>query len=48
MKIEGNFCDIDELTIGLMMAYGEDENGQFHMTTIGLLIFEINFIRYIE
>lgn len=48
MKVEGNFCDIDELTIGFMMAYGEDDNGQFHMITIGLLIFEINFIRYIE
>ena len=48
MKIEGNFCGIDELTIGLMMAYREDENGQFHIMTIGLLIFEVNFIKYIE
>jgi len=47
MKIEGNFCAIDELTLGLMMSYGEDENGEFHMTTIGLLIFEINIIKYI-
>ena len=48
MKIEGSFCDIDELTFGMMMSYGEDEIGTFHMTTIGLLLFEINLIRYIE
>jgi len=47
MKIEANFCDVDELTLGLFMAYGEDEDGSFHMVTIGLLIFEINFIRYL-
>ena len=48
MKIEGNWCGIDELTLGLFMAYGNDEHGDFHMTTIGLLIFEIYFIRYMK
>ena len=47
MKVEGNFCRLDELTLGLFMAYGEDENGKFHMTTIGFFIFEINLIWYI-
>jgi len=49
MIIEGNFCNIDEIALGLFMAYGIDEDGnKFHMTTIGLLIFEINFIIYLN
>lgn len=46
MKIEGNFCDIDELTFGVFAAYGEDELGSFHMVTIGIIFFEVNFIKY--
>ena len=48
MEIEGNWCQFDELTLGIFMAYGESEKGRFHMTTIGLLIFEINLIAYIN
>lgn len=47
MKIEGNFCNFDELTFGVMMAYGADEYGEFHITTIGFLFFEFNFIKYL-
>jgi hypothetical protein len=47
MKIEGNFLQPDEIEIGLFMAYGEDEIGQFHMVTIGFIIFSISFIKYI-
>ena len=48
MRVEGNYCNIDELTLGLFMAYGKDEHGEFHMTTLGLLVFEINLIVYIN
>ncbi len=41
-----SFCDIDELSIGLFMANGEDDMGSFHMTTIGFVLIEINFIYY--
>ena len=48
MMVEGNWCAIDELSLGFFMAYGNDDNGDFHMLSIGLLIFEIRFIRYIK
>ena len=48
MKIEGNWCALDEITLGIFMAYGNDDNGDFHIITFGLLIFEINFITYIR
>lgn len=46
MKIEVHFCNFDEISLGLFMANGEDENGQFHMVTFGFLVFEINFLKY--
>lgn len=47
MKVEFNaLSDISEFSLGLFMAYGEDEFGEFHMTTIGLLLFEINLFKY--
>jgi len=48
MKVEGNFCGIDELTIGISMNYGEDEVGSFHMIALGLLFFEISLIKYLN
>ena len=48
IKVEGSFCNIDELTLGLFMGYGEDEDGSFHFTTIGFLIFEVSFYIYNE
>jgi len=47
MKVEFNINDIDELSLGLFMANGEDEIGQFKMLTFGFIFFEINFINYI-
>jgi len=47
MKIEFSFCDIDEISFGIFMAYGNDEIGDFHMITLGFIIFQIDFIRYI-
>lgn len=48
MRVEGSWCDIDELSLGIFMAYGEDAIGQFHMLSVGLIIFQIDFIRYIN
>ena len=47
MKIEGHILAIDELCLGFYMAYGGDEDGEFHMLTIGLLIFQVSFYRYL-
>ncbi len=47
MRIEGNICGLDELSIGLFMAYGEDDFGRFHMTSFGFILFEINVIIYV-
>lgn len=48
MKIEGHFCAIDELSLGFNMNYGEDENGAFHMISIGFILFELSIIRYLK
>lgn len=37
---------IDELCIGIFLANGEDDIGQFHMTIIGFLLFSINIFKY--
>jgi len=46
MIIEISVCAPDELSLGFFLAHGNDDIGDFHMLTIGLLIFEINFINY--
>ena len=46
IEIDINWCEIDELTLGFYMAYGEDEIGDFHSTTLGFLIFEITLYNY--
>jgi hypothetical protein len=48
MRVEFNVLDIDELTLGIFMGYNNDDGGEFHITTIGLLLFEINLIFYIN
>ncbi len=45
-KWEFIFCDFDEFLLGISTAYGEDEFGQFHMISIGFLLFQINIISY--
>lgn len=47
MTVEIGFFRLDETTLGINAAYGEDEHGEFHMTTIGFLFFGINFIKYL-
>lgn len=46
MEVEIALCELDELSLGVFMANGEDDIGEFHMTTIGFLLLEVNFIRY--
>jgi len=48
MLIETNFCGIDEISFGIFMAYGDDDNGDFHITTLGFIFFEIVMINYIN
>lgn len=45
MTVEFYVLNLDELQLGFSMNHGEDEMGnQIHMTTLGFLIFSINFI----
>lgn len=39
-------CSLTEFTLGATGCYGEDEVGEFHMVTLGFLLFEICFINY--
>ena len=48
MKIEFEACDIDELQLGIFMAYCMDEKGESHMTSIGFLFFAINLYVYFK
>jgi hypothetical protein len=49
IEIEFNLLAPDELELGIFMAYGENaESKQFHMVTLGFLIFSVNIIRYIK
>jgi hypothetical protein len=49
MKVEIDvLTDLREIQFGLFMAYGEDEDGFFHMTTIGFFLFSINLFKYIK
>jgi hypothetical protein len=47
IKFEFQFLDFDEISLGLFLRYGNDEFGDFHMTTIGILFFEIVMYRYL-
>lgn len=46
MKVEVFVNNVDEISIGINMAYGEDENGQFHLIELGFLIFSVHLINY--
>ena len=46
MRVEGRWCDLDELSLGFSMDYGEDDFGSFHLLEVGLLIFRRSFYKY--
>lgn len=46
MEVEIALCELDELSLGIFMANGEDSIGEFHMTTFGFIFIEINVIIY--
>jgi hypothetical protein len=48
MKVEGYLLGIDELMLGFSMNYGHDENGDCHIISFGLLIFQLDFVRYLK
>lgn len=48
MKIEGTFCTIDQIAIGIFTGYGNDEYGDHWFIEIGLLIFEIRILKYLK
>ena len=45
-KIEVNFGELNNFTIGLYVAEGEDENGVFSMLVIGIGLIELSVFRY--
>lgn len=46
MRIEFNINQIDELSLGIFMLKGFDDEGEFNMVKLGFIIFEIDFIKY--
>lgn len=46
MKIEFNWT-IDDVLLGILICSGEDEDGSFQMLSIGLLVCEVNFMKYL-
>lgn len=48
IKIEATIFRIDELSIGLFMQHGEDDDGAFHSTTIGFLILNLTIYDYYD
>jgi hypothetical protein len=46
MVVEFNICNFDSWLFGFHAAQGWDEIGEFYMFSIGLMIFEIQFIFY--
>jgi len=47
MKVEVSGNNVDEFEFGFFAAYGEDENGGFHVFTIGLFLLSISFYKYL-
>ncbi len=46
-QIEYGVCmGVDEICIGIYQADGEDENGGFHMVTLGFIFFTVDFYIY--
>ena len=45
-RLTFSFNSIDQISIGLHMAYGNDENGEFHITALGFLFFEVSLVYY--
>lgn len=47
MKVEFSFNTIEEFSLGIFCAFGEDELGSCHITQIGLIFFTISLIKYL-
>lgn len=48
MYIEIQGCNPDEFSLGISASYQEDINNiNYHVITIGLLFFEINFVKVV-
>jgi hypothetical protein len=46
MRVELNVISDSHVSLGLFIAEGEDEYGQFKMLTIGLFLFSIDIFVY--
>lgn len=47
MKIEFSFNSLQEFSLGIFTAYGEDDSGSFAMLNFGFLFFDISIFKYI-
>lgn len=48
MRIEINWCMLDEISIGMHMYYGTDPIGDFHSIHFGFLFMEVSIYNYIQ
>lgn len=49
MKVECFWCTPEEFTLGVLLAFGEDEElGDCHITTIGFGIFAIEIVKSVK
>lgn len=46
MRIEVSHITIENMSLGLFIAKGEDELGEFSMVTIGFFLFSIDVFIY--
>jgi hypothetical protein len=48
IEFYGAFCDIDEISIGIFMGYGDDNSRYFHQIVFGFIFFELTIRKYYE
>jgi hypothetical protein len=46
MRIEFSLISLDNFSLGIFTAAGEDDNGEFKMLTLGFLLFSIDIFVY--
>ena len=46
MKVEFSLGEINSFTLGIYIAQGGDENGEFNMPVLGFGLFDITFYKY--
>lgn len=48
LAFEFHVLPVDQMQLGFSLDYGVDDMGKFHQLGIGLLLFSVCFMRYLE